>query len=599
MWLTLVLRSLIDGIQNGDTEQILMKRLAELPSKIHDLYADIWDRLNERSPVYRRDAVRFVQYVLTKPWSVGYFYRQEHYRQFSFDQPTLGQIAFAEMADRHDSLLKYGDGIGAKDVYEACDMARNQIEIKCGGLLQIRMQEEGAGISRHDSEDLLMQVVGFIHRTAHDFFTDTEVGRTILQADSVASGPEIIACLAKGLLCLHRIMAHHHGVSAEMVFFITQFGRLSEERHDASVVAQTIEILPVLQSLFAENVIAGSGAWHPKCHFLTYLVPYMAFHEFVLSEIEKASSGRLATQILQELCCEINIFSSRDRLVPFGLLGPLLSMGADAHACIMDRREGRERHENQPSIRGTSFANFLKLSITPLFIDRYENGDIAKVVSEVVTTMAVTCPDLNDATLIVFRTLGIGRVILEQDKFEFNGKRAIVSIVIEAKLSFLVAYLFSQLKQNIEKSGVFNGFSGKLKPPRPEVRFIFTPDKLPGDLICNRITSQNSCEKLVDFLFPQDGPPPQTIGRTGKDSIETRKVIDHIFALIRDVDFIPCNLESEMISMAAQKLGVCNFQEAGIVPSFQDVKELQEARGDYDSNIIHELVVLATYKERW
>ncbi|KAF5569452.1 hypothetical protein FPHYL_1980 [Fusarium phyllophilum] len=168
LWLSLVLRSLIDGVQNGDTEQILMTRLAELPSKIHDLYADIWERLKERSPVYRRDAVRFVLYILTNGGRAAYFRRQEcpMKRHFYVKQPVLGQIAFAEMLDRHEALLKYGEMIDFKELQEICDMVRNQIEIRGGGLLQVRILEEGERIPPHDPNDLLMQQVAFIHRTA-------------------------------------------------------------------------------------------------------------------------------------------------------------------------------------------------------------------------------------------------------------------------------------------------------------------------------------------------------------------------------------------------------------------------------------------------
>ncbi|VTT66332.1 unnamed protein product [Fusarium fujikuroi] len=208
--------------------------------------------------------------------------------------------------------------------------------------------------------------------------------------------------------------------------------------------------------------------------------------------------------------------------------------------------------------------------MTPYFVDSYKDGDIAKTVSE----------DLSEA-----------------DKSEFYSEKLHSSIFVQATLGFLVAYLFSQLKQCIEESAVFKGFSGKLEAPRPEIRFVLTPDELPGNWICNRVSSQKSCEKLVDFLFPRDGPPPQTNERIGKNSIEIRKRLDHIAALLGDLDVVPCDFESEMMTMAAQKLGVRNFQEAGIVPSFQGVKEFEEAKGHSNSNILYELVALVTYKE--
>ncbi|KAF5546929.1 hypothetical protein FMEXI_5434 [Fusarium mexicanum] len=601
LWLSLVLRSLMEGIQNGDTEEILRKRLAELPSKIYDLYTDIWTRLNERSPVYRRDAVRYALYVLSKRWWAVYIHRlgSPKEEQFSVRQPLLGQIALTEMPNRHESLLKHGDRIDCKEFHEACGMAKKQIEIKCGGLLQIRKQEKGEGMPLGDLNDFSMHQVSFIHRTAHDFFTETEVGRSILRAYSAVRQLDIAACLVKGLLCLHRIIAHQHDVSADMAFVILQLGHLSDAHQNASVVAQTIEILPVLQSLYAENILSGNDLLYPKCHFLTYLVPHLSFHEFIKSEIEKASSTRLATQILQELCCEVRFFFEINRLDPIGLIGPLISMGADAHACIMDPREvqGREKHERQLAIRGTSFANFLKISITAYFVGSYKDGNVASMVSEVATNMAVTCPDLEDATLIVFRASNTGRITSEDDKSKYYREKKQASIFVEAKLSFLVAYLFSQLKPFIAESAISKGFSGKLEPPRPEIRFIFTQDEKLDSWICHRISSQKSCEKLIDLLFPQEGPPLQTDERIQKDSFEIRKKADQVFALLKDLDVVPCDFESEMLSMAADKLEVRNFQEAGVVPSFHGVKEVEEARGHSDSNIIHELVALATCKE--
>ncbi|KAF5624504.1 hypothetical protein F52700_9673 [Fusarium sp. NRRL 52700] len=556
LWLDLVLRSLIDGIQNGDTEKILVKRLAELPGKIHDLYTDIWDRLNERNPVYRRDAVRYVLCVLRNKWWPVYFGRSEHSRkqQFTIRQPFLGQIAFAEMPDRHGSLLKHGDRIDFKEVHEACNMTKKQIEIRCGGLLQVRMQENGEGIPLDIINNLVMQKVGFIHRTAHDFFTETELGWSILQADSAAAFQlEISACLVKGLLCLHRIIAHQHGVSAEMIFIIAQVGRLSYERHHASVLAQMIEMLPVLQSFFAENIISANLDQYPKCHFLTYLVPYISFHEFIKFEIGKASSARLATQILQELCCEMGMFVGIDRLVPVELIGPLTSMGANAHACILDPRELQGRKS-------------------------YKDGNAATMVSEVVTSMSMTCPDLNNTTLIVFRMLDSGRIVSEGDKIKVNREEKHASIFVEAKLSFLVVYLFSQLKLFIEESAASKGLPGNLESPRPEIRFILARDEQLDSWICHRISSQQSCEKLIDFLFPQEGPPAHANERVWNNSIQTQKRFDRISALLKHLDVVPYDFESEMLSMAADNLGVHNFQEAGIIPYFHGVKEMQEAR---------------------
>ncbi|KAF4500744.1 small s [Fusarium agapanthi] len=148
----------------------------------------------------------------------------EHNRAFYVRQPALGQIAFAEMPDRLEVLLKYGDRIYFNELQEICDMTRDQIEIRCGGPIQIRKLQKEEGISSGDHNDLLTQQVAFIHRTAHDFFTETEAGRSILRTAYGNRDLEVAACAAKGLLCLHRIVANRHGVSAEMIYFISQIG---------------------------------------------------------------------------------------------------------------------------------------------------------------------------------------------------------------------------------------------------------------------------------------------------------------------------------------------------------------------------------------
>ncbi|KAI1656230.1 hypothetical protein F4813DRAFT_390912 [Daldinia decipiens] len=59
LWLHLASRSLIGGIEKGDTGAILRQRLEEMPNELKKLYSDMWERMNGNSKLYRKAADDF------------------------------------------------------------------------------------------------------------------------------------------------------------------------------------------------------------------------------------------------------------------------------------------------------------------------------------------------------------------------------------------------------------------------------------------------------------------------------------------------------------------------------------------------------------
>lgn len=107
LWLYLVIRSLKSGIRNGDSEKMLLDRLHELPSELEQLYADMWQRLNENHSVYRKTAAKYFQFALHSSYSTNFIWDTGHCKTFHFDilQPTLGQIVCASKPRLQDSLI--------------------------------------------------------------------------------------------------------------------------------------------------------------------------------------------------------------------------------------------------------------------------------------------------------------------------------------------------------------------------------------------------------------------------------------------------------------------------------------------------------------
>ncbi|PNP50719.1 hypothetical protein FNYG_15938 [Fusarium nygamai] len=64
LWLHLATRSIMEGIENGDAEDMLLERLSGLPQDLEKLYIDMWQRLNANNPVYRETAARYFRYVI-------------------------------------------------------------------------------------------------------------------------------------------------------------------------------------------------------------------------------------------------------------------------------------------------------------------------------------------------------------------------------------------------------------------------------------------------------------------------------------------------------------------------------------------------------
>ncbi|KAG3176584.1 hypothetical protein PC129_g25548, partial [Phytophthora cactorum] len=121
LWLHLATRSVTIGIQNEDSEDMLLARLEELPSELTQLYADMWQRLNENNSVYRDTAARYFRYALQKRGLIPMFPEVGFPSGFpEIQQPVLFQIACAEAVDIQDILLSGTETVDFTQVQQLC-----------------------------------------------------------------------------------------------------------------------------------------------------------------------------------------------------------------------------------------------------------------------------------------------------------------------------------------------------------------------------------------------------------------------------------------------------------------------------------------------
>jgi len=193
LWAHYALRSLVRGLSQHDDWNELEKRLKALPSKIEELYHDMWRRLNEDHIIYREEAAQYFHIAL------------------ELRRPSIFRFMTAVDPLLQEKFLERQSPVLAEDLVRQCEKTEQRLLTRCAGLLEINggwdaaIEDEESGsetnVGRneqdrdHSESQVLLSpfhlvllkrfavrgTISFLHRTARDFLTDTEAGRDILR----------------------------------------------------------------------------------------------------------------------------------------------------------------------------------------------------------------------------------------------------------------------------------------------------------------------------------------------------------------------------------------------------------------------------------
>ncbi|KLP01954.1 Uncharacterized protein Y057_7798 [Fusarium fujikuroi] len=141
LWLHLATRSIIEGIENVDSEDMLISRLNALPGNLENLYIDMWQRMNAKSPVYAETARRYFRYVLQHPERIIFIFTSQ--RWYRISQPWILQFTCAENPEILEKLLKRANMMDLAEILQRCEDTKASIQSRCAGLLEVR-QNKGA-----------------------------------------------------------------------------------------------------------------------------------------------------------------------------------------------------------------------------------------------------------------------------------------------------------------------------------------------------------------------------------------------------------------------------------------------------------------------
>ncbi|KAK3986149.1 hypothetical protein QBC44DRAFT_222252, partial [Cladorrhinum sp. PSN332] len=159
LWVSLVVKSLLSGLRDGDTVMELRARLDELPSDLKDLYQHMLDRIPKN---YRLQASEIFQILLTNVLARSNAGLMPHL--------TLLELAFA--LDK--SVFPFGTPIQPIPRRQKKQMASDtevRLRARCLGIFEVRHLSRWL--------DLCNAPVDFIHKTAVEFLSTENVVKTL------------------------------------------------------------------------------------------------------------------------------------------------------------------------------------------------------------------------------------------------------------------------------------------------------------------------------------------------------------------------------------------------------------------------------------
>ncbi|KAJ3536752.1 hypothetical protein NM208_g6589 [Fusarium decemcellulare] len=182
LWVVLVSKSLVRGIENGDSNDELQQRLGSMPGDLMLLYKDMWQRSNEDHEIYRTTSCWYFNIVL----AAGHVSDDGSGRVIQCLRHNC--ISIFELMAAMDStfLERFSENIGQLSMSELerrCCHTANSVETRSAGILQVIKNDiEPCDPGRYGSAVAYASMtVNFVHRTARDYLVETEDGRSLWQ----------------------------------------------------------------------------------------------------------------------------------------------------------------------------------------------------------------------------------------------------------------------------------------------------------------------------------------------------------------------------------------------------------------------------------
>ena len=149
LWVTIVVASLLAGIEAGDRVEDLQERLDQLPEELEDLYDRILESVDLR---YHEHTAQLLQLMLAfrRPPSPLLFWYAD-------------QVNFMDRAIKEDPQM-----VLREEALDRVEDIRRRLNSRCKGLLEIR---EITAASSHPSSPHIGGHVDYLHKTVYEFIS--------------------------------------------------------------------------------------------------------------------------------------------------------------------------------------------------------------------------------------------------------------------------------------------------------------------------------------------------------------------------------------------------------------------------------------------
>ncbi|CZR67693.1 uncharacterized protein PAC_17592 [Phialocephala subalpina] len=179
LWVTLAVRSLLQGLSNSDSVLDLQKRLRELPPELDDLYSLMLASIQPK--FYIEQASRLFQIV------------------YQAESPISAlALSWADDLDTELALKAPVGPVDTREKKERIDAMNTRLKTRCAGLLEIRTS---------GSQE---PVVQYLHLTVREFLEKAEVWSTLLNSTKSTKFDANLSLLRSDILRLKNIKNSPH-----------------------------------------------------------------------------------------------------------------------------------------------------------------------------------------------------------------------------------------------------------------------------------------------------------------------------------------------------------------------------------------------------
>ncbi|KAM0348526.1 hypothetical protein ACHAP4_010881 [Fusarium culmorum] len=568
LWLFLAKNSVTIGIENGDDEETLMRRLEELPSELEALYESMWSRLNAKNKVYRQTAAMYFHFLLAKGWNFEAIYPNVdvpftvHERPRGI--PTLAQLS---MMVKVEEGRMFPPGVNNTSLYDLkvlCDATERDLSTRCAGMIQV------SKALIYSEIDPVTRSVEFVHRTAHDFLVDTNPGQDIL---SYYSGMKMSTDFQLKLFKSELSVYHTIGAATFPDNAISQCVELQRQGVNYEMMAQLVR---AMQSLWDQGAFLDMCVKR-ACLFRSF--PAGLAHELTNMEdvclplMIQSNSPRDPTIALRDICHEWNVTTTKSPSTL--MIQRLIDLDASPHTVGASspplRKDGGF---DAVFTQKTSAFELLLRGTLSRFINNCRRDAILEVL-EVIDSLAPSCPDWGRRIMVFCEDAIYGKYLLHNWEFHWP---AYGSATFEVNMQYLLRRLLAAVSsegiptQNYKLHEIANSAVESYSRVRNIV-----PRQPPGEEhpFCCRVVNQEPFRNLCNNMF---GPQDQS-------QLNVGDLIAEEFQRNRKYDFPLGSYERVMVDdevdqLASEDLGFHRITNERITDLSRKMRDRIDGHGD-------------------